>query len=199
MGAKILCLASWRKGRASGARYIFADVCPRWACSASFSSRLHFNSASTSPYSRTQAASLLSCLRSAFPLAVICLTSSHRWASPASCMTTFAAFLSADDFNLVKTDCSLIERGLLEVIANSPWTYRLWIERRVVGVFGRKVIRSWGVWRGIGHRGKGSLVGRLGQAKGVEYDVRVVRTNSRSSKARLNVLFCEGFLMCSYK
>ncbi|CUS08961.1 unnamed protein product, partial [Tuber aestivum] len=77
----------------------FLRLC--WACSASFSSRLRFISASTSPCSRMQAVSLLRCLRSAFPLAVICLTSSR---------------------NLVKTDHSLIDRGLLNVIADSPST-----------------------------------------------------------------------------
>ena len=64
---------------------------------------------------------------------------------PASYITTWATFLSADDLNLVKTDRSLIERELLKVIADRPSTYRLWIESGVVGVFGRKDIWSWGV------------------------------------------------------
>lgn len=51
------------------------------------------------------------------------------------------------------------------MIADSPSTYRLWIERGVVGVFGRKEIRSWGVRRGIGRGGEGSMGGRLGSGR----------------------------------
>ncbi|RPB01791.1 hypothetical protein L873DRAFT_1803048, partial [Choiromyces venosus 120613-1] len=39
---------------------------------------------------------------------------------PASCIITLAVLCSADILNFVKTDYSLIEQGLLDVIADSP-------------------------------------------------------------------------------